>query len=77
MNATWRHRAARCDGVSPALYQLLDGAVVVVVAGYRGGDQGADVVGASEIKGQAFAWGKGERMLKEVIDKAEQLAGRY
>lgn len=41
------------------------------------GDQGADVVGASEIKGQAFAWGKGERMLKDLIDKAEQLARRY
>jgi hypothetical protein len=41
------------------------------------GDQGTEVVGASEIKGQAFAWGKGERMLNDVMNKAEQLARRY
>ena len=41
------------------------------------GAQGTEVIGASEVKGQMFAWGKGERMLKDILDKAEQLARRY
>jgi hypothetical protein len=41
------------------------------------GAQGTEVAGASEVKGQMFAWGKGERMLKAILDKAEQLARRY
>jgi ribosomal protein S12 methylthiotransferase len=32
---------------------------------------------APAVDGQVFAWGKGERMLNDVINKAEQLARRY
>ena len=41
------------------------------------GDLGAEVIGASEVKGQMFSWGKGERTLVDILDKAEQLARRY
>lgn len=41
------------------------------------GDLGAEVIGASEVKGQMFSWGKGERALMDILDKAEQLARRY
>jgi hypothetical protein len=34
------------------------------------------VIGASEIKGQMFDWGKGNRALKDVLAKTEQFARR-
>ena len=40
------------------------------------GEDGAEVIGASEIKGQMFAWGKGKRALNGVLDEAERLARR-
>ncbi|MEO3414780.1 hypothetical protein AAFO92_09005 [Roseovarius sp. CAU 1744] len=40
------------------------------------GQDGTEVIGASEIKGQMFAWGKGKRTLNGVLDEAERMARR-
>ncbi len=40
------------------------------------GEDGTEVIGASEIKGQMFAWGKGKRTLNGVLDEAERMARR-
>jgi hypothetical protein len=73
--ATDTRAGAYLEGSLPG--DLLSGAGTVAFDIVDRGDQGTEVVGASEIKGQAFAWGKGERMLNDLLDKAEQLARRY
>lgn len=40
------------------------------------GENGTEVIGASEIKGQMFAWGKSKRMLNAVLNEAERMARR-
>jgi len=73
--ATDRRAGAYLEGSLPG--DMLSGAGTVAFDVIDRGNQSADVVGASEIKGQAFAWGKGERMLNDIVNKAEQLARRY
>jgi hypothetical protein len=73
--ATDTRAGAYLEGRMPG--DLLSGAGTVAFDIIDRGDQGAEIVGASEIKGQAFAWGKGERILKDILDKAEQLARRF
>jgi hypothetical protein len=73
--ATDTRAGAFLEGSLPG--DLLSGAGTVAFDIVDRGNQGTEVVGASEIKGQAFAWGKGERLLNDLIDKAEQLARRY
>ncbi|MCF8508921.1 MAG: hypothetical protein RIR41_1761 [Pseudomonadota bacterium] len=73
--ATDTRAGAYLEGILPG--DMLSSAGTVAFDVIDRGDQGTEVVGASEIKGQAFAWGKGERMLNDVINKAEQLARRY
>ena len=73
--ATDTRAGAYLEGTLPG--DMLSSAGTVSFDVVDRGDQGTEVVGASEIKGQAFAWGKGERMLNDVMNKAEQLARRY
>lgn len=73
--ATDTRAGAYLEGNMPG--DLLSGAGTVAFDVIDHGDQGTEVIGASEIKGQAFAWGKGERTLNEILDKAEQLARRF
>jgi hypothetical protein len=73
--ATDTREGAYLEGGMPS--DMLSSAGTVAFDVLDRGAQGTEVVGASEVKGQIFAWGKGERMLKDIIDKAEQLARRY
>ena len=73
--ATDTRLGAYLEGRMPT--DLLSGAGTVAFDVADQGDKGTEVIGSSEIKGQAFAWGKGERSLNEILEKAEQLARRF
>jgi hypothetical protein len=73
--ATDTHDGAYLEGGMPS--DMLSSAGTVAFDILDRGAQGMEVAGASEVKGLMFARGKGERILKDIIDKAEQLARRY